>query len=66
MMNTDTDRSILLRREIDDLLLDARGLVLVRDLLAKRGATREELDAHTAQLARTRARLAEMIRGEAA
>jgi hypothetical protein len=66
MMNTNTDRSTLLRREIDDLLLDARGLVLVRDLLAKRGATREEVDAHTVQLERTRARLAEMIRGEAA
>jgi hypothetical protein len=66
MMHTDTDRSILLRREIDDLLLDARGLVLVRDLLAKRGATREEVDAHTAELERTRSRLAEMIRGQAA
>jgi hypothetical protein len=56
----------LLGREIDDLLLDARGLVLVRGILAKRGATREELDAHTAELERTRQRLAAMIRGEAA
>jgi hypothetical protein len=38
----------------------------VRHVLAERGATRAELDAHTAELARTRARLAEMIRGEAA
>jgi hypothetical protein len=57
---------ILLKREIDDLLLEARGLVLVRRILADRGATREELDAHTAELERTRERLAEMIRGEAA
>ncbi|HEY3184481.1 MAG TPA: hypothetical protein VGJ77_16690 [Gaiellaceae bacterium] len=55
-----------MRREIDDLLLDARGLVLVRRILADRGATPEELDAHTAQLERTRERLAEMIRGQAA
>jgi hypothetical protein len=57
---------ILLRREIDDLLLDARGLVLVRRILADRGATPQELDAHTAALQRTRERLSEMIRGEAA
>ena len=65
-MTTDTEAKILLRREIDDLLLDARGLVLVRHLLAERGATSAELDAHSAELARKRERLAELIRGEAA
>ena len=53
----------LLDREIDDLLLDARGLALVRDMLVKRGATVEEIASHTRALARARARLAELIRG---
>jgi hypothetical protein len=56
----------LLSGEIDDLLLQARGLVLVRRLLAERGASRCELDAHTHELERVRARLAETIRGQAA
>ena len=53
----------LLDRQIDDLLLDARGLALVRDLLVKRGATDDEIASHTRALARTRARLAELLRG---
>ena len=53
----------LLDREIDNLLLDARGLALVRDLLVKRGATDEEIASHSRALARTRARLAELLRG---
>jgi hypothetical protein len=56
----------LLAHEIDDLLLRARGLVLVRDLLAERGVPRTEIDAHSAELERVRAQLADMIRGEAA
>ena len=40
------DRDVLLGREIDDLLLRLRGLVLVRDLLAQRGATAAEIDEH--------------------
>ena len=59
----DTDRSVLLAHEIDDLLLRVRGLVLVRDLLAERGATRAEVDAHTDELARARLRLALIIGG---
>jgi hypothetical protein len=59
----DTDRESLLAHEIDDLLLRARGLVLVRDLLAERGATRNEIAAHSDELERVRARLADMIRG---
>jgi phosphatidylserine/phosphatidylglycerophosphate/cardiolipin synthase-like enzyme len=58
-----TDRETLLAHEIDDLLLQARGLVLVRDLLDDRGATRAEIDAHNAELARVRAYLADLIRG---
>jgi hypothetical protein len=59
----DTDARQLLGHEIDDLLLQARGLVLVRDLLAERGATDTEIDAHTDELARVRARLAATISG---
>jgi hypothetical protein len=58
------DGEQLLAHEIDDLLLQARGLVLVRDLLAERGATHEEIDAHTDELARVRARLVATIGGD--
>jgi hypothetical protein len=50
----------------EDLLLRLRGLVLVRDLLSERGATRAELDAHTNEIERVRERLADLIRGQAA
>jgi hypothetical protein len=56
---------IVLSRELDDLLLDVRGLVLVRELLAERGATSAELAAHTDELDRRRRRLAAMIDGQA-
>jgi hypothetical protein len=61
--NIHVDAENLLAHEIDDLLLRARGLALVRDLLAERGATRSEIDAHSAELERVRAQLAGMIRG---
>jgi hypothetical protein len=51
----------LLDRQIDDLLLEARGLALVRDLLAERGASAAELEAHTRALERVRAELAGRI-----
>lgn len=54
----------VLGHEIDDLLLHVRGLVLVRDLLARRGASQAELDAHTHELDRQRERLAAAVRGE--
>jgi hypothetical protein len=57
------DGEQLLAHEIDDLLLQARGLVLVRDLLVGRGASRAEIDAHTGELERVRAELAATIRG---
>jgi hypothetical protein len=56
----------LLSREIDDLLLRARGLVLVRRILAERGATSDELEAHSSELERVRRRLAEAVHGQAA
>jgi hypothetical protein len=66
-MTTDTHHHVhgeqLLAHEIDDLLLQARGLVLVRDLLAGRGASRTEIDAHTDELTRVRAQLAATIVG---
>ena len=55
----------LLGREVDDLLLQARGLVLVRHVLAERGVSPTELDAHTAELERVRARLAATLGGVA-
>ena len=53
----------LLNHEIDDLLLQARGLVLVRDLLARRGASTAELDAHTSELERVRGELIRALSG---
>jgi hypothetical protein len=49
------------KREIDDLLLHIRGLVLVREILTQRGASAAELDAHTAELERLEARLSELV-----
>ena len=62
-LNHHVDGEQLLAHEIDDLLLQARGLVLVRDLLAERGASRTEIDAHSDELARVRARLAATLAG---
>ncbi len=58
-----TDRNVLMARKIDDELLRVRGLVLVRDLLAKRGATAAEVEAHTDELERARRDLALIIGG---
>ena len=62
MTTTDSiDGAAILDRSIDELLLQARGLVLVREVLIRRGASRVELDAHTRELERVRRRLAEAI-----
>jgi hypothetical protein len=53
----------VLDRQVDDLLLHARGLVLVREVLAGRGASPAELDAHTRELERVRRRLVEALGG---
>ena len=47
----------ILDHQIDDLLLEARGRVLVRELLARRGASAAELDAHTNRLESVRVEL---------
>jgi hypothetical protein len=57
---------VLVSREVDDLLLQARGLALVGPILAERGASQDELDAHTQELERVRHRLADLVLGEAA
>jgi hypothetical protein len=57
------DGENLFAHEIDELLLQARGLVLVRELLVQRGASRKEIEAHNNELERVRAQLAGRIRG---
>jgi hypothetical protein len=48
--------------ELDDVLLRLKGLVFVRSILEERGATREEIDEHSAEIERLRERLAELVR----
>ena len=55
------DGGAILDHTIDDLLLQARGLVLVRQVLAERGASQAELDAHAQELERVRRRLAKAV-----
>ena len=50
------------QRELDDLVLDLKGLVHVRALLEARGASAEELEAHSDEISRVRGRLAEAAR----
>jgi hypothetical protein len=49
-------------RELDDVLLRLKGLVFVRSILEERGASREEIDEHSAEIERLRERLAELVR----
>jgi hypothetical protein len=51
-----------LERRTDDLVLQLKGLVHVRALLESRGAPSGEIDAHTAEIARVRAQLAELVK----
>jgi hypothetical protein len=60
-MTTITEDATVLDHRIDDLLLQARGLVLVREVLARRGASRAELEAHTRELERVRHELVDAI-----
>jgi hypothetical protein len=48
--------------EIDDLVLQLKGLVLVRELLESRGAGAPEIDAHSAEIERVRERLSSAVR----
>jgi hypothetical protein len=59
----DPHDAALFRRDVDDLLLQIRGLVLVRDILAERGASPAEIRAHIDEAEQLRVRLAELIRG---
>ena len=61
VLNADTPA--LLNREIDDLLLQMRGLAVVRDILSNRGASSAEIMAHTRELESVRSRLTELISG---
>ena len=56
----------LLNHEIDDLLLEARGLALVRGILESRGVEADAIAAHGRELERARARLVELIGPEPA
>ena len=46
---------------VEELVLQLKGLVLVRDLLRQRGVSRQELDEHTDEIGRVRSRLAELV-----
>ena len=54
-----------LGQEIDERLLQLRGLVLVRDLLIARGARPEDVAAHADEADRVRSELAELLAGQA-
>ena len=49
-------------REIDDLVLHLKGLVLVRELLERRGADAGDIQAHDDEIERARERLAGAVR----
>ena len=49
-------------RELDDLVLQLKGLVLVRDLRRRHGADGEELGLYGAEIERVRERLASLVR----
>jgi hypothetical protein len=50
-------------RALDDLVLQLKGLVLVRELLRRRGATDDEIDEYSAEIDRVRLSLADFVRG---
>jgi hypothetical protein len=50
-------------RALDDLVLQLKGLVLVREVLRRRGASDDEIDAHSAEIERVRSSLADLVRG---
>ena len=48
--------------EINDVLTQLKGLVLVQPILEARGVSNEELERHTDEIDRVRARLADLVR----
>jgi hypothetical protein len=53
--------AVTAQREIEDLVLQLKGLVHVRALLETRGVSADELDAHSDEIARIRAELARRV-----
>jgi hypothetical protein len=49
-------------REINDVLTQLKGLVLVQPVLEARGVSNGEVERHTNEIDRVRARLAELVR----
>jgi hypothetical protein len=52
-------------RELDDLVLELKGLVLVRDLRRQRGAQDDELVLYANEIERVRNRLASLVQTQA-
>ena len=50
----------LLQREVDDLVLQLKGLVHVRALLESRGASAAEVEEHSEEIERVRGELAQL------
>lgn len=59
MTATEYDRGT---HEINDVLTQLKGLVLVQPILEARGASDEELERHRDEINRVRALLAELVR----
>jgi hypothetical protein len=55
-------QSVSQRKLVDDLLLHLKGLVRVRELLRRRGASVAEIEEHTAEIERLRAELAQLVK----
>ena len=49
--------------KLDDLVLQLKGLVLVRELRQSRGADESELELYRAEIDRLRNRLAQVVKG---
>jgi hypothetical protein len=49
-------------RHLDDLILELKGLVLVRDIRARASADDDELELYEAEIGRVRDRLADLVR----
>jgi hypothetical protein len=54
--------AVAVQRDVDDLVLQLKGLVHVRALLETRGVSVEEIDAHSNEIARVRAELANRVK----
>ena len=50
----------VLQREVDDLVLQLKGLVHVRALLESRGASAAEVEEHSEEIERVRGELAQL------